>query len=294
MLCHVYHEGIGKKGANNIASVIMRTLNEKEMIRPGNTTKKLTIVFDNCTGQNENNIVIKLVPYLVEMKYFQEVEFLFLVVGHTRKNACDRYFNQLNTIPRKTNTYTMDKLHIKLAFCKEVSIWESKPEHFLNWGKLLGDFYKDLANEVKQNHSFRCHADFLKNNRVYLEVRQSLLDVDEPRMLNITKAYWPTKDEYGDVSVEDVMEESELETLDPPGINPYKQVEMFEKYQTMMPPQAVNDILYRKPDDDVLKKVKAEKGMRKVFRGELSDMKKSKRRDDRDEAKKMLQQIVRG
>ena len=67
----------------------------------------------------------------------------------------------------------------------------------------------------------------------------------------------------------------------------------------MMPPQAVNDVLYKKPDDArcyVLKKVKTENGtMRKVFRGELSDMKKRKRRDDsRDEAKKMLQQIVRG
>ena len=122
----------------------MRTLNEKEMIKPGHTAKKLTIVFNNCTGQNKNNTVIKLVPYLVETKYFQEVEFLFLVVGHT-KNACDRYFNQLKTIPRKTNTYTMDELLNKLAFCEEVSIWESKSEHFLNWGKHLGDFYKDLA-----------------------------------------------------------------------------------------------------------------------------------------------------
>ena len=57
-----------------------------------------------------------------------------------------------------------------------------------------------------------------------MEVRQSLLDFDEPGMLNITKANWPTKDEYGDVLVafeyrKDVMEveETELETLDPPG-----------------------------------------------------------------------------
>ena len=79
--------------------------------------------------------------------------------------------------------------------------------------------------------------------------------------------------------------------LQAPGINPCKQVEMFEKYRSVMPPQAVNDVLYKKPDDarcNVLKKVKTEKGMRKVFRGELSDKKKRKRRDDRDEAKKML------
>eukprot|EP00956_Cyclotella_meneghiniana_P025094 scaffold51552_cov38-Cyclotella_meneghiniana.AAC.1 len=288
MHCHVYHEGIGKKGANNIASVIMRTLKEKQLIMPGQTAKKLTIVYDNCTGQNKNNTVLKLVPYLVEMKYFEEVEFLFLVVGHT-KNACDRYFNQLKTIPRKTNTYTMDELVTKLAFCEEVTIWESKPEHFLDWGKHLGQFYKD---------SFRCRADFLRNNRVYVEVRQSMLETDAPRMLNVTKHNWPTKDEYGDDALafecrKDVMEEMELETLVLPGINPYKQVEMFEKYRTLMPPQAVSDVLYKKPDDDVMKKVSKEKGMRKVFRGELADMKK-RRREDRDEAKDLLEIIVKG
>ena len=110
-----------------------------------------------------------------------------------------------------------------------------------------------MANEVKQNHSFRCCADFLRDlrdNRVHVEVRQSMLETDAPRMLNVTKHNWPTKDEYGDDGLafecrKDVMEEMELETLVPPGINPYKQVEMFEKYRTLMPPQAVNDVLYK-------------------------------------------------
>eukprot|EP00956_Cyclotella_meneghiniana_P022612 scaffold43028_cov49-Cyclotella_meneghiniana.AAC.2 len=199
MHCHVYHEDIGKKGANNIASVIMRTQERKERL------------------------------------------------------------SLLKTIRRKSNTYTMDELLTKLAFCEEVSIWESKPEHFVNWGKHLGAL-------------------------VYLEVRQSVLDSDPRRMLNITIANWPTKDEYGDISVafecrKDAMEDIELETLVPPGINPYK--------------LAVNDVLYKKPDDAVLKKVKTEKGMRKAFKGELADMKKRKR-DDKDEAKKFLDKIAKG
>ena len=31
--CHVYHEGVGKKGANNVASLIMKTLRELQLLR---------------------------------------------------------------------------------------------------------------------------------------------------------------------------------------------------------------------------------------------------------------------
>lgn len=72
-------------------------------------------MFDNYTGQNKNNTVLKMVPYLVEMGYFEEVVFHFLVVGHT-SNACDRYFNQLKRLPRETNRYTVEEMLTKLAY----------------------------------------------------------------------------------------------------------------------------------------------------------------------------------
>jgi hypothetical protein len=46
--------------------------------------KELNLVMDNCGGQNKNNCVIPLAPYLVEMGYFEEVNIIFLVVGHTK------------------------------------------------------------------------------------------------------------------------------------------------------------------------------------------------------------------
>ena len=50
------------------------------------------IIFDNCTGQNKNNTVLKLLVYLTEMGYYSKVTFVFLKVGHT-KNPGDCLFN---------------------------------------------------------------------------------------------------------------------------------------------------------------------------------------------------------
>jgi hypothetical protein len=110
MHLHVYHEGVGKKGANNVASLIMKTLALKNLLKPGGETGgELNIIFDNCTGQNKNNTVLKLMVWLTEMGYFKEVNFIFLIVGHT-KNAADRIFNLVKLQYRKRNLYTFGQL----------------------------------------------------------------------------------------------------------------------------------------------------------------------------------------
>ena len=94
MHTHVYHKGIGKKGANNVASLIIKTLHELNLLRENSVGGELNIIFDNCLGQNKNNTVLKLATWMMAMNYFKEVNFLFLVVGHT-KNSADRLFNCL-------------------------------------------------------------------------------------------------------------------------------------------------------------------------------------------------------
>ena len=85
MYAHVYHEGDGKKGANNVASLIMKTLLKIGILRENEMGGELSIVFDNCSGQNKNNTILKMLCYLVEMGYFKQVNFIFLIVGHTKK-----------------------------------------------------------------------------------------------------------------------------------------------------------------------------------------------------------------
>ena len=77
------------------------------MMREAEMGGEPIITFDNCSGQNKNNTMLKLMVFLDEWGYFKDVWFVFLVVGHT-KNAADRLFNLLKKFYRKKNIYTVE------------------------------------------------------------------------------------------------------------------------------------------------------------------------------------------
>ena len=70
MNAYTYHEGSGSKGGNNVVSLIWKylcdegTVQLSKSVGPG---KKLTMVFDNCPGQNKNKFVLRFADFLVEM-----------------------------------------------------------------------------------------------------------------------------------------------------------------------------------------------------------------------------------
>jgi hypothetical protein len=51
--CHIYTKGVGKKGANNVSSLIMKTLRKQNLLRKDSVGGELIIIFDNCSGQNK-------------------------------------------------------------------------------------------------------------------------------------------------------------------------------------------------------------------------------------------------
>ncbi len=85
LYCHVYTEGVGKKGANNVASLIMKMLQKLNLLCEDSVGGELNIIFDNCSVQNKNITVLKLPAWLMAMGYFKEIHFIFLMVGHTKK-----------------------------------------------------------------------------------------------------------------------------------------------------------------------------------------------------------------
>ena len=64
---------------------------------------------DNCSGQNKNNMVLRLALLLVEVKYFKKVTFMLYIFGHT-KNAADRWFNMLKKTYRRSKLFTYKQL----------------------------------------------------------------------------------------------------------------------------------------------------------------------------------------
>jgi hypothetical protein len=70
MYCHVYHEGVGKKGGTSVSSLIVKTLRDMKLLSDDEVGGEFNIVLDNCSGLNKNNTVLKLAMWLREMRYF--------------------------------------------------------------------------------------------------------------------------------------------------------------------------------------------------------------------------------
>jgi hypothetical protein len=73
LLNYAYHEFTSKKGIKNAASPLIQDVYNIFWLRKDDPGKTLVIAMDNCGGQNKNNIVLRLVPYLMEMGYFRTV-----------------------------------------------------------------------------------------------------------------------------------------------------------------------------------------------------------------------------
>ena len=108
MRCYTWLEGEADRGANNICSCLLKDFKSRGFLDQENYGS-LTIIADNCGGQNKNKHVVRFLMWLVEMHYFPEINLFFLVKGHT-KNACDRLFNLVKLDYHKQNTFIMEEL----------------------------------------------------------------------------------------------------------------------------------------------------------------------------------------
>ena len=98
---------------------------------------------DNWAGQNKNKMVLRLAAYLVEANYFQKVNFIFYVVGHT-KNPADRLFNLAKSNIRQQNVYTMTQF-LKYMNGPYVTAIEVFEKDFKDYNVFLEALYKDLT-----------------------------------------------------------------------------------------------------------------------------------------------------
>jgi hypothetical protein len=151
---YTYSEDDGKKGANNVASLLMCDLKSRGWLRNNETANSLTVKFDNYRGQHKNNVVLRLDPYLVERAFFKEVTIDFYARGHT-KNACDHLFNQLKLRHHKHNVYTVLQVIKVLNSQPNVTAIEMDSHHFLDYENMLDKLHRKLeAGTIQRNHVF--------------------------------------------------------------------------------------------------------------------------------------------
>ena len=87
--------------------------------------KELNVIMDNCGVRNKNNTVIRLGAYLQELGWFQDVNLIFLVKGHT-KNEADCHFNLMKQDWRKRDVYCFDDCMLHLNNNPNVTVIHEK------------------------------------------------------------------------------------------------------------------------------------------------------------------------
>ena len=218
MYAHLYEEGKGGKGGNNVASLLFKTLKKMDILKE-ETGKELNIVMDNCGGQNKNRMVLRLAPFLVENGYFEIVNLIFLVRGHT-KNTCDRLFNTLKQDFHHQNVYTFSQL-VDCLGSEKIKILVLEEGEFQDWDSYLTKFYMQFqSGTVQKNHVFS----------VIEEKGETTMHLSEAGGCEITTRKFKRGKDSGDMRHQQ-MKEMQRTEIAFPGLKEIKQVELFTKWR---------------------------------------------------------------
>ena len=160
---YLHHEGEGKKGGANVASVVMNYAQTYLMPSGSNPrsnnclTNKITFAADNCAGQNKNNAAIRLANLLVEGGHFATAEVAFLVKGHT-KNSCDRSFNLMKQHFYGKNACTKEMALKVLNKSSDATMVDCTPSIFKDCDALLDKLCKKHPpSTIIKSHLFAVH-----------------------------------------------------------------------------------------------------------------------------------------
>jgi hypothetical protein len=246
LYANMYHEGQGQKGGNNVASQLMKVLQHIGAMKEDEKGGPLTIVMDNCGGQNKNRMVLRTALFLVECGYFSSVLMLFLVRGHT-KNNCDRLFNLLKDHFHKQNVYSYKQL-LKVLEGEHKTILKTEEGDFRDWDTFLNRFYKLIpSGEVMKYHNFSV------DKGAPTVMKFSVADGEPVKELDLKVNDGKTREQR----IAE-MRAAAPSAIPFPGIKEIKQVELYKKWRKYVPKQ-FKDEACPKPADDLVERQRLER-----------------------------------
>ena len=262
--CFTYQEETGNKGGNNVATMVMNYLEMRGWLDTRNRRKRLTIAADNCGGQNKNNHVVRLACYLVEKNYYEEVEVMFYVAGHT-KNSCDRLFNALKKRFHKSNVMTFNSpLEVDARGRQKnlCSLLNESPHvtvvpieednYFKDWFTLEQKVYRKIVGVSK--HHYFCAKRTLDNGSS-LRVKTDLTDSPEyNRIQKLEKN--PNGNSFSRYM--SILQDTPS-SVSQPGLKDIKANDLYFKFRRHVYPEELKDVICPKPSDAVIARVAAER-----------------------------------
>ena len=269
MHAFVWNEGDGDRGMNNIVSCLHKYLSIQNIFSKKNKYKELVILADNCGGQNKNRCLIRYLLWLVESGYLSTTKLIFLIKGHT-KNKCDRLFNLLKSIYRRVDLYSFkESAAILNLSSKDISVIPMSPKDFFDVNRWLSQYYLEPETKtINEYHQFIVEKENPTTLRRYIYcgskefLKQDFLPKRGDKVLcpNIRK---------NKLSVTNMRKE--LNKLEPPGIRPMKQMEMYQKWRKIVPDMYWADTC-PEPTEEIKDYVKSRKEERKVQKREEKRM----------------------
>ena len=261
---YTYLEDVGKKGGNNVASMLMMEFQSHGLIPTPATiathkpVKEINLFFDNCGGQNKNKMIIRLLTFMVKWKLCKRARAIFLIRGHT-KNDCDRIFNLMKMVYRKKNVYTPDEMIEAIGTATDVTPVEVTG--FKDWSSLQ-DKYMTVpkSGSVNINHIFS--VDAADPNKLFT---QEYIDADQKEQVIVLPAY---RDDYSSwLALE------EPQSIPAAGIQYIKWAELFDKWKKFIPLDRRSKWKYYNED------MPADK--RAALKGHTADSKKKRKTRER-------------
>lgn len=160
---YVYHECVGKKGQNDVTSLLFHYLHSKS----DDLEDDLVLISDGCSGQNKNYAMVHFLYMLVHcFKMFQRITYIFPIRGHSYLPN-DQDFSIVEKKKRKATIETPEEWDNLLRSCR------SKPSPF----NVVNVDQSDLCNIKEAVQPF-----FLKNPRPAVKLKPA-------RMFRITQEH---------------------------------------------------------------------------------------------------------
>ena len=141
---YLWHEAIGKRGANEIASCVLIHIKKNySPLQPGEL-RIMNLWSDRCVGQNNNWTMIALCFYLIQGKYFSELNRKFLVSGHSFL-PCDRDFALIEKKKKVATFHIPSDVIQMIKSARTTSPFVMHPveqKDFLDFRGLINDYIK--------------------------------------------------------------------------------------------------------------------------------------------------------